>query len=96
MLSSVLNSDRAINVNIQIMRAFTQLRKVISSTDDIRKKINNLEEFMKNKFEATDNNIQAIISVINWIINPEDDQGNIQKIGFKINGDKSKKKRKKK
>ncbi len=34
MLSSVLNSARAINVNIQIMRAFTELRKVISTNEE--------------------------------------------------------------
>ena len=40
MLSTVLNSKRAVQVNIQIMRTFTKLRKVLWSTDYIIKKIN--------------------------------------------------------
>ena len=39
MLSSVLNSERAILVNIQIMRAFTRLRRILASHEDLRKKI---------------------------------------------------------
>jgi hypothetical protein len=39
MLSSVLRSKRAIHVNIQIMRAFNQLRKMIVSHDDLQRKI---------------------------------------------------------
>jgi hypothetical protein len=39
MLSSVLNSQRAIQVNIQIMRAFTQLRQMLSTHKDLKKKI---------------------------------------------------------
>jgi len=38
MLSSVLNSDRAIRVNIQIMRAFVQIRKMLITHSDLRKK----------------------------------------------------------
>ncbi len=39
MLSGVLNSDRAIMVNIQIMRAFTQLRRMLLTNKDLRHKI---------------------------------------------------------
>jgi hypothetical protein len=39
MLSSVLNSERAIQVNIQIMRAFTKLRQMLATHDDLRRKI---------------------------------------------------------
>ncbi|MBP7736998.1 MAG: ORF6N domain-containing protein [Spirochaetes bacterium] len=39
MLASVLNSPHAIQVNIQIVRAFVPLRQMISSHDDLRKKI---------------------------------------------------------
>ncbi|MFC1669386.1 ORF6N domain-containing protein [Spirochaetota bacterium] len=83
MLSTVLNSKRAVQVNIQIMRTFTKLRNVLSSTDDIEKKINNLEEFVKIKFKETDNSIQTIISVLNMIMNPEYESENMEQIGFK-------------
>ncbi|MBU1486546.1 ORF6N domain-containing protein, partial [bacterium] len=39
MLSSVLNSERARQVNIQIMRAFTKLRRMLASNEDLRRKI---------------------------------------------------------
>ncbi|MEK9148789.1 MAG: ORF6N domain-containing protein, partial [Candidatus Desantisbacteria bacterium] len=38
MLSSVLNSERAILVNIQIMRAFTKIRRMLASHEDLRRK----------------------------------------------------------
>ena len=43
MLSSVLKSDRAIQVNIQIMRAFTQLRQMLSTHEELREKIEAME-----------------------------------------------------
>jgi len=44
MLSSVLNSDRAIQVNIQIMRAFTKLRQMLMTHADLKKKIESMEK----------------------------------------------------
>ncbi len=44
MLSTVLNSERAIMVNIQIMRTFTKLREMIETNKDLKKKIENLEK----------------------------------------------------
>jgi len=44
MLSSVLNSDRAIQVNIQIIRTFTQLRELLSTNKDLKEKIENMEK----------------------------------------------------
>ena len=43
MLSSVLNSDRAIDVNIAIMRAFVQLRKISSSHKQLAQKLREIE-----------------------------------------------------
>jgi phage regulator Rha-like protein len=43
MLSSVLNSERAIEVNIQIMRAFVELREMIATHKDLAKKLEELE-----------------------------------------------------
>jgi len=44
MLSGVLNSDRAIAVNIQIMRAFTQLRRMLLTNVSLRRKIEEMEK----------------------------------------------------
>ena len=43
MLSSVLNSDRAVQVNIQIIRVFTKLREMIDAYKDLREKIEEME-----------------------------------------------------
>ena len=43
MLSGVLNSDIAIKVSILIMRAFTELRKMLATHEDLRQKIDQLE-----------------------------------------------------
>ncbi|MFC1767284.1 ORF6N domain-containing protein [Candidatus Margulisiibacteriota bacterium] len=48
MLSTVLNSERAIEVNIQIMRAFVKLRKILSSHAELRRKI----EAIESKYDA--------------------------------------------
>jgi hypothetical protein len=43
MLSSVLKSERAIQVNIQIMRTFSKLRQLMASHEDLRRKIEDME-----------------------------------------------------
>ena len=60
MLSSVLNSRRAIAVNIEIMRAFARLRALLASNTALARKLNELEHKLKNHDEA----ITAILSAI--------------------------------
>ena len=50
MLSGVLNSDRAIMVNIQIMRAFTHLRRMLLTNRDLRRKIEAMEKKYDRQF----------------------------------------------
>ena len=57
MLSSVLNSEMAILVNIQIMRTFTKLRRILASHEELRKKI----EAMERKVEGHDVQIKAVL-----------------------------------
>jgi hypothetical protein len=51
MLSSVLRSKRAIHVNIEIMRAFVKLRKLLASHKDLERKLNELESGYDSKFK---------------------------------------------
>jgi len=44
MLSSVLNSERAIKVNIEIMRAFVRLRQILASNKELAKRLDELEQ----------------------------------------------------
>ncbi len=50
MLSSILNSDRAIQVNIQIMRTFTKLRQLLSSRKDLVEKMEKMEKNYDRQF----------------------------------------------
>jgi len=77
MLSSVLNSDRAIEVNIAIMRAFVQLRKMISSNEELARKLEKLEH----KIEKQDEDIGLIFEAIRELMTPPDTPP--KKIGFK-------------
>jgi hypothetical protein len=51
MLSSVLNSTKAIQVNIQIIRIFTKLREMIDTYKELREKVEELERTTQSNFE---------------------------------------------
>lgn len=62
MLSSVLNSDRAILVNIQIMRAFTQLRRMLLTNHDLRRKIAEIEKKYDYQFKIVFDAIKQLFT----------------------------------
>jgi hypothetical protein len=66
MLSSVLKSDRAVQVNIAIMRAFVKLRQVMASHKDLANRISALER----KYGSHDEEIQVIFSAIKQLLEP--------------------------
>ncbi len=66
MLSSVLNSERAIQVNILIMRAFTKLREIFLTHRDLAGKISELEK----KYAQHDNTIKDIFEAIKQLLEP--------------------------
>jgi flagellar capping protein FliD len=75
MLSSVLRSKRAIHVNIQIMRAFTQLRKMLSTHKDLKRKIESMEKKYDEQF-------QIVFEAIKQLLSEEDKPK--KKIGFTV------------
>jgi len=66
MLATVLHSERAIQVNIAIIRAFVKLREILSTHTELALKLNLLEE----KFEKHGQAIQAIFETIRQLIAP--------------------------
>ena len=62
MLSSVLRSKRAIHVNIQIMRAFTQLRKMLSTHKDLKRKIESMEKKYDEQFQIVFEAIKQLLT----------------------------------
>jgi ORF6N domain-containing protein len=75
MLSSVLNSKRAIQVNIQIMRAFSELRSMLSTHVELKNKI----EAMEKKY---DENFRIVFEAIKQLL--ETDAKPKKKIGFMV------------
>ncbi len=61
MLSSVLRSKRAIQVNIQIMRTFTKLRTLLSTHKDLQRKIEEMEKKYDHQFKIVFDAIKALI-----------------------------------
>ena len=81
MLSGILNSDIAIAVNIKIMRAFVQIRKLSIEHKDLQEQIHELKQYFLQY--AKDNNEE--IDKINEAINLLMDRTKPSKIGFEVN-----------
>ncbi|MBI5731234.1 MAG: ORF6N domain-containing protein [Ignavibacteriales bacterium] len=73
MLSSILNSKRAIQVNIAIMRAFVELRKMIDANKELLARIEKLEEKYDSKFQIVFEAIKELM---------KEDEKPKNKIGF--------------
>ncbi len=76
MLSSVLNSERAVQVNIAIMRAFVQMRELALSNRELERKIDELEK----KHAHHDGQFVAVFDAIRQLMTPVEKKG--RKIGF--------------
>jgi ORF6N domain len=61
MLSSVLRSERALQVNIAIMRAFVELRRAVATNEELRKRIEQLERRYDAKFEVVFSAIKQML-----------------------------------
>jgi hypothetical protein len=70
MLSSVLDSERAIAVNIEVMRAFVRLRDLLSSNKELAQRFADLEQRLERKFDTHDQAIAGILDVIRQLMNP--------------------------
>lgn len=68
MLSSVLSSERAIAINIEIMRAFVKLRELLSSNRELARRFAELETRLDKKITEHDEAIAAILSAIRQLM----------------------------
>jgi len=66
MLSSVLNSERAVQVNIAIMRAFVKFREILTTHRELAEKIEELEK----KYRQHDGKINAVFNAIRELLQP--------------------------
>ncbi len=76
MLSGVLNSERAVQVNISIMRAFVSMRKMLLTNEEVGKKLVELES----KLGSHDENFKKVFTAIRLLMNPPDKSD--KQIGF--------------
>ncbi len=81
MLSSVLNSDQAIEVNVQIMRAFVKLRRILSTHKDLARKLLEMEKQYDHQFSV-------VFDAIRRLMEPPP-VGKKRRIGFIVNDDSS-------
>ena len=78
MLSSVLNSQNAIKINIHIIRVFARVRKMLVTHKDLLIKINELE----NKIGNQDKSIQQLFEHLRKLVHQENEPRKL--IGFKV------------
>jgi hypothetical protein len=78
MLSSVLNSDRAIEVNIAIMRVFVQLREILVTHQDLARKLEDVERTQQEHGA----HIQQIYDCIDKLLEPPEPSK--RRIGFAV------------
>jgi cell division protein FtsL len=69
MLSSVLNSDRAIKVNIQIIRIFTRIQQVLTDNTDLRLEV----EKIKTKLDNQDKNMEIVFRYLDELIDKKNE-----------------------
>ncbi len=79
MLASILNSETAIEVNIQVIRVFTKMREMVLTNKDILLQLEKIEK----KLTDHDEDIALIFKYLKQLLNPP--QSPRRKIGFKKN-----------
>lgn len=77
MLSSVLNSDRAVMVNVEIMRAFVRLRTLVAAHKELAAKLTELER----RVGTHDEHIEVIFNAIRQLMTPP--PARVRQIGFR-------------
>ncbi len=78
MLSCVLNSDRAIQLNIQIVRFFSKIREMLSDTLSVKLEI----EKIKKKLENQDKNIELVFTYLDELIEKQESPNSRSRVGF--------------
>lgn len=87
MLSSVLRSERAVQVNVEIMRAFVRLRDLIGHNRDLAKRLDDLESRYDRQFKVVFDAIRELMTPpvpatrrrIGFVATDEDSAGNARK-----------------
>ena len=79
MLSCVLNSERAIQLNIQIVRIFTKIREMLTDTLGMKLEIEEIKKKLKNQ----DKNIELVFTYLDELIEKQENPDPRPRVGFR-------------
>ncbi|MBX3695063.1 MAG: ORF6N domain-containing protein [Steroidobacteraceae bacterium] len=68
--ANVLNSPRAVEMGVHVVRAFVQLRELLTSNQELARRLDQLEARIEKKLVSHDEAIAAILSAIRQLMNP--------------------------
>lgn len=85
MLSGVLRSDRAVAVNIEIMRAFVELRRVAGSFDELQKRLDQMELDIGARLNEHDEQLGQVFEALRQLMAPSHSAK--RPIGFRVRED---------
>jgi hypothetical protein len=84
MLSSVLNSPRAVAVNIEVVRVFVRLRQVLAANADLAHRLDELERKVGARFGEHEKQLRVVFEAVRQLMTEEDEPGHkAGRIGFK-------------
>ena len=89
MLSCILNTERAIGVNIRIIRVFTKMREILSDQKDLLLKLAQIEKTLLNqggRMQKNEEDIQAIFKTLKALLKPQDSPR--PRVGFRRSNEK--------
>jgi hypothetical protein len=67
MLSGVLKSKQAVAVNVEIMRAFVELRQMVASSHELSQRLDDLERELKKRLGANEREVAAILHLLRQV-----------------------------
>ena len=85
MVSAILNTPRAVEVSVYVVRAFVQLREVLASNKELARQLKTLEQRIEKKLMTHDQAIAGIIDTLRQLMSPATAK---RRIGFVIDDEK--------
>ena len=85
MAATILNSPRAVEVSVYVVRAFVQLREFLASNKDLARQLKALEQRIEKRLGSHDQAIAGIIDTLRKLTSPATAK---RRIGFVIDDDK--------
>ena len=84
MLSGIVNSPRAVMVNIAIMRAFVRMRRTLAEHSGVLARLDALEEGLKGHGATSERNFRVVFETLRRLLDEQDDS-EPARVGFRLN-----------